>query len=209
MIMKRHYLDKVRDGYHKGWLKVKLSNSNEVALPYGLLVEKVDSSSQGETIKILEGVYEGITATAPFLKDNESYFSMYTKFKTGPVVLKMRNKQLQLNEKLFPVVFDDSIKVGNYFLFLPDYPHRHIAIGKYQREAEGGSRFASTWFKFVKDGDSLFQSSSYLHFGTYSEGCITFPFFKMSGASSWNELVLALSLLRLRGGVCSQLQIIK
>lgn len=207
--MKRHYLDKVRDGYHKGWLKVKLPNSNEVALPYGLLVEKVDYSSQSERIKILEGVYEGTIATAPFLKDNESYFSISTKPKTEPVILKIRRKQLQLNEKQFPVVFDDSIKVGNYFLLLPDYPHKHISIGKYQREAEGGSRFASTWFKFVTDRDSLFQSSSYLHFGTYSEGCITFPFFKMSSASSWNELVLALSLLRLRGGVCSQLQIVK
>jgi len=205
--MKKHYLNKVRDGYSKGWLKVRLSHNKEVFLPYGLLVEKVDSSNQTETIKILEGPYEGAIAPIPFLRDRESYFSLFKKSKNKSIVLETKDKHLLLNKKVFPVVFDDSIKIGDYFLYLPDYPHNHVATKKYENEAKGGSRFASTWFRLVKDGDSLFQSSSYLHFGTFSEGCITFPFFEKIGVSSWNELILALSLSRLKEGVCCKLQI--
>lgn len=206
--MKKHYLDKVRDGYNKGWLKIKLFNNSEAFLPYGLLVEKIDFTNQSEVVKIFEGVYEGAIVTVPFLKDNESFFSLLTKHKTGSIILDTKDKHLVLNEKVFPVIFDDSIKIGNYFLYSPDFPHKHVATSKYQNEAKGGSRFASTWFKLVKDEDSLFQSNSYLHFGTYSEGCITFPFWEKNRASNWNELVLALSLSRLKNGVCSKLQIV-
>jgi hypothetical protein len=205
--MKKHYLDKVRDGYNKGWLKIKLSHK-EVFLPYGLLVEKIHSSNQTETIKILEGAYEGAVAPIPFVRNRESYFSLFKKPKTESIVLETKSNHLLINKRVFPVVLDGSIKTGGYFLYLPDYPHNHVATNKYQNEAKGGSRFASTWFRLVKDMDSLFESSFYLHFGTYSEGCVTFPFFQKSGSSSWNELVLALSLLRLKEGVCCKLQII-
>lgn len=205
--MKKHYLDKVRDGYSKGWLKVRLSQNKEVFLPYGLLVEKIDFSNQTETVRILEGAYKDAVVPIPFVRDRESYFSLFEKSKNESIVLETKSNHLLLSKKVFPVVFDDSIKAGNYSLYLPDYPHNHVATYKYQNEVKGGSRFASTWFRIVKDGDSLFQSSSYLHFGTYSEGCITFPFFEKSGTSSWNKFVLSLSLLRLKEGVCCKLQI--
>jgi hypothetical protein len=202
--MTKLYLDKVKDGYNKGWLKVISTNGNQIFLPYGILAERINSNNNNETLNILEGIYKNTIVIAPLLRKCESYFSInavHSKTITN-FFLDKSKKELSFNDLSFPVICDDLLEMGTYTLWQPDYPHIHPFVTKYEDETKGGSRFASTWFRLVSESKSLFKSNSYFHFGTYSMGCITFPYIKLRGVSIWNHVVLELSNSRHRPGIC-------
>jgi len=207
----KHFLDKVRDGSQSGWLKVAKTDGGEIFIPYGIHTQKLASGPRGETFRILEGNYEDAIIYTPFIKEKISYFST---LKNKPAIntdllLHMSKKQLEIDKKIFSVIFDSSLDEGEYSLLIPDYPHQSVSINLYSNESSGGSRFASTWFKFVKKEHSVLQSTSYLHFGTYSEGCITFPYIKSRNASDWSNLVLHLSRSRKKSGVSSTMKVVR
>jgi len=207
----KHFLDKVRDSSQSGWLKVARIDGGEISIPYGILAQKLSSDSRGETYRILEGIYEDAIINTPLIKEGSSYFSA---LKNKPIakinlLLHKSKKRLEIDKQIYLVIFDNSIEEGNYSLLIPDYPHPSMSIKQYSNESEGGSRFASTWFKFVKKENSMFQSISYLHFGTYSEGCLTFPYTKKKSASDWSNLALRLSRSRIKSGVSSTMKVIK
>lgn len=208
--MTKHILDKVRDSSQSGWLKVARTDGGEISIPYGIRAQKLASDSRGETFQILEGIYEGAVINVPLIKEGVSYFSA---LKNRPIakinlLLHKSKKRLEIDKQIYLVIFDNSIEEGEYSLLMPDYPHPSVSIKQYSNESEGGSRFACTWFKFVKKESSMFQSTSYLHFGTYSEGCITFPYTKTKSFSGWSNLALRLSRSRVKSGVSSTMKVV-
>lgn len=203
MNMTKYYLDKVRDGSQKGWLKVSLIDNREIIIPYGIIVEQLGSDERVATYKVLEGIYHNALILVP--KSNYSLFSPYLELPTFTVEINLLAKQLRVNNKNYPVIVDNLFRPGAYNIHLPDYPHKETFIRKYQNEASGGSRFASTWFKLVSQEETLFNSSTYFHFGTYSQGCITFPYRQKLGRSYWNDIVMSLSRTRIKNSVCCQL----
>ena len=157
--MTKYFLDNVRDTSQSGWLKVARTDRGEISIPYGIRAQKLASDSRGETFRILEGIYEGAVINIPFIKEVTSYF---TALRNKPIakinlLLHKSKKRLEIGRQIYSVIFDDSIEEGEYSLLIPDYPHLPMSIKQYLNESEGGSRFTTTWFKFVKKKIACFN----------------------------------------------------
>lgn len=203
----KYCLDNVRDGYQKGWLKASLLNNREIMIPYGILVEKLFADNKTAIYKILEGIYQNSLITIP-IREAKVFVSCKTKSPLD-IQIKVLTKQLRMNGKNYPVIIDSTIRLGVYNVYIPDRPHKENLISKYQYETSGGSRFASTWFRIANTEESIFNSNIYLHFGTYSLGCVTIPYDKTMNRSLWTDIVMTLSQTRIRHGVCARLLISK
>lgn len=205
-----YFLDKVRDGLQLGWLKVKTIDEREIFIPYGIRVEKLSTTPKKESYRILEGIYENIIFNVSFFKENISYFSPLQNYQINntKLLLQKTKKRLILDKKTYSIILNYSIAEGEYNLLIPDYPHIPKLIEIYKDELNGGSKFASMWFKFVSKRETTFQSKSYLHFGTYSKGCITFPYLKQEGCSKWTDISMKLAMSRIQKGISVILKVV-
>lgn len=176
-------------------------------IPYGILVEKLFADNKTAIYKILEGIYQNSLITIP-IREDKVFVSCKTKSPLD-IQVKVLTKQLRMNSKDYPVIIDSTIRLGGYNVYIPDRPHKENLISKYQDETSGGSRFASTWFRIANTEESIFNSNEYLHFGTYSLGCITIPYDTTINRSLWTDIVMTLSQTRIRHGICARLLISK
>jgi hypothetical protein len=205
----KYYLDNISDGYHKGWLEVNLINGENIELPFGVLLERISTARKHELARVLEGNYKNSIVQLPYNKlgnTNTSFLSeVTTNCKKLSVVLDISSKELIINELKYSVIFDPNYLISdNYDILTPDFRHSSKSRTEYIDEKRGGSRFAESWFKLISSSDNI-NNSMYLHYGKYSNGCITFS--HDQGGNSWSKIVSSFSRSRYSPGIIAKLNI--
>jgi hypothetical protein len=182
------FIKNVIDPIHCGWVDC-LSNENEkIVLPYTTKVEHISSSNEFETIRIMEGNYKNKIVDIPFLSKNDdsNYSYLVNKINiTHSIPLILDSSQLILGNRIIDVIVEkNAFDKKQYFVKFPVKSNR-ILPKIYFDERHGGSRFSRSWFPILADGE--FYPEKYLHFGTYSKGCITVKYLSNQN-NLWNDL---------------------
>jgi len=203
----RYYLDNISDSYHKGWLKVNLFNGVNIELPFGISLERIACSPYYELARVIEGNYKNCIVQLPYNKLGNSKTSFLMPLRTQgellSVILDLSSKKLFINESNYSVIFDPhSLTSDNYDILIPDFRHSKKTKDEYIDEKRGGSRFAESWFKLATSTGKD-KNNVYLHYGKYSNGCITFP--HSLGGDSWSKITSLFSKLRYSPGIVAKL----
>lgn len=190
--MKVHYLTEVVDRYRSGWLKINQNNGDKVLLPYSTKVLILKPIKDGELIKVLEGESKNLIVAVPYLiQSSQGHFSFFSKkgikFSKTKIYVNKKTGRLILDKKHYPVSLDKSCTKGKYFVRFP--VERRTPAKDYQNEEEGGSRFANSWFPLIKKNE--FNFSRFLHYGSYSKGCVTVKH-NPDKESCWPEIFFGL-----------------
>lgn len=162
-----------------GWLKARLEQNKSVeSLPAYLKVKIERADTKREYLTILEGSYQGKTASVALRKDGSSQF--ISKVRHEAMVRAkyfISKKTFILNGKKYQTVDypQSPWKRGLYDIEIPDYPHQG------GRNYLDKSARALTWFRIGHSGDR------YLHTGGYSRGCMT-----VIETTRWMEIYHAL-----------------
>lgn len=150
-----------------GWAPAKLWDGTDIFLPYSTMIH-----SQEDTHRPLEGRYRGqnIKISPQFLEQQD-----YQSRRGDDIVFNPDTNVLILPIGKFKTVPQSTkITAGKYYILLPDYPNLKLTKKDYLNERNGGSKFASTWFRLVTADGRL--TRSYMHLGTKSDGCITIQY---------------------------------
>jgi len=202
------YIDDVLDRQHCGWLEGLTEDEIPVPLCYKTRVILLDEGKRGQTIKVKEGTHKGTILTIPYkYQDRDAVISFLSKsrsIKKTSLNLNTKTKILYIkNIGSFPVKISSSIKLGTYSLQIPIRPIKKIFNPDYFDEKNGGSRFVQTWFRLIPTEGIL--EDIFLHYGSFSKGCITVLSNKK--LSVWNKIYLALTQSRVNDAYVSSLRI--
>ena len=187
------YVDDVLDSQHAGWLEGKTSDEIIIPLCYGTAVTLLDEGKKSQTIRVDEGDHEGAILTIPYKYQGSNAIVSFLsknliKHKTS-LILDTKRKLLNIkNVGSFSTQISPKIKHGDYFLQIPARPIRKTFNKDYFDEKIGGSRFVETWFRLVPKSGIL--EDVFLHYGSYSDGCITV--LNNKKFSVWNKIYLEL-----------------
>jgi len=182
----KYRISNVLDKNLKGWLPVKDFESNRFELPY---TTEVIVGNRLNSLEVTEGPYRSKSVYIDSENISPRFFSEYL---DQPVVhsdclitvildrqiLTYRDRQRGLVELAIKA---EDIKTGYYSILVPDRRHKEKTLPRYLMEAVGGSRFAETWFPIMKKNFEF----RYLHFGSFSRGCITVL---LNQTNDWNSL---------------------
>lgn len=167
-----------------GWIKAPFKNFPSYRFLHSYLRVKVVDSAEG-IITPLEGKYASELFRVPRKNLQGNLVlpntNMLIRANAKEGILQIEDCSREYQVKISPDLTDTPLYVG-----LPDYPHSAKIPSKYLDEKRGGSKFATTWFPLY-DNSGKFKNQ-YLHYGKYSEGCITF----IDKGKFWNELYLLL-----------------
>jgi len=180
-------LDNLLDQFNKGWIKVTTNDGRLINLPYSTQVTRSKN-----LFKVVDGFHKNIKFG---LSDKQ--IGLYIRKQTTS--MSKINLTLHLSSKIlevpkvgrFKILFEkEKIQLGTYKLLIPFYPHdKNPKI--HSDEKSGGSRFASTWFQL--SNPKFVLKDTFLHLGTYSEGCLTFPYTKNGNSGkNWYKLYFTL-----------------
>lgn len=206
--MNKFVVKDVLDAGRKGWLKLNSYEGYDIYLPYTTQVRILESNEHFQKIKVLEGEWEGSTVSIPYKHMDTRYTIQYIDkflFKKGLRLMLDLDKKVLLVEGIGAInvaVDKRFLKKGCYEIRLPHVPVTRIPR-KYLYESQGGSRFAESWFQIVPKSD--LAKDIYIHFGTYSKGCITV--LKNQDKSVWTELYLHLLAHRKKLGCIGMLYV--
>lgn len=153
------------------WLQVILDKGPEIAVPYGLKIDRTGQKNGREYFKILEGVYQGKTASV-VASAASTYLSTSVRHKPG-VKLTFDLKKQSLTFGSHPAVNAFSggghagytpVAVGSYLLAIPAYPSAQTrpAYSKW-------CKHHNLWFRIGIET----TGSRFLHPGAISDGCVT------------------------------------
>lgn len=156
-----------------GWLKVRMSNRDEISLPAFLKVRAEYVENGREYFTILEGPYRGQKASVILDSDNSLLLMEVGHKQSISSRYSIVRKKLIIDGKEYAVTdySESPWTKGWYDLELPDYPH---SGGRYYEDR--ASR-AKSWFRVGHEGER------YLHTGTRSLGCIT-----VTEVEKWDEI---------------------
>ncbi|MFA6197600.1 MAG: hypothetical protein WC734_00390 [Patescibacteria group bacterium] len=200
-------IDDVLDKYYKGWIDVKLIDGTDVKLCYKTIVDNIERSRSKNRFLIREGKYS--QNEAEVLNSFDSRKIKTATFNNAAQLKLSRHKQL-LNidgvGSLNVILGKIPIPLGCYHILIPTYPHDKIPK-LYLQEELGGSRFAETWFELRSTKSVNF--GYFLHFGKFSEGCVTVPYEKYSQSGIvWNSIYHLLLSSRVKYSVIGTLNVI-
>lgn len=168
-----HYLTRVVDRNYNGWLEIE-KETKKILLPYSTKVSIIKSDTNGEWVKIMEGDKKYELFKVPFLAQSpNSHYSFFTdekiNFSMQTIHINIKDKTLNLDGKLYDIEINKNFNIGRYYLKFPI--RKQDTKFAYLDETKGGSRFSDSWFPLISKNELDF--SKYLHYGTYSRGCIT------------------------------------
>ncbi len=205
-------INKILDPILRGWIKVLKQNNREVFIYYGTRVELLKTEDFYQVVLVKEGIYKGQEVKIPYKGRSNfhkiSYLSELTKsIRPAKLFLDIK-KSILYSPDLgkFEVAIKDDILPGLYYLQLPDYPHSSRIRNEYLDEKRGGSRFSETWFRVISENNKT--DEVYLHFGKYSEGCVTVLYDSKSKDQIWNKIYLYLINSRLDNTHVGSLEVI-
>ncbi|KKP66101.1 MAG: hypothetical protein UR68_C0032G0013 [Candidatus Roizmanbacteria bacterium GW2011_GWA2_35_19] len=191
-------INDVLDREHSGWLNGLTEDEIKTPLCYKTKVSLNNKNPNGEIIRVEEGIHKEKILTLPYKykdkKTNISYLS--TELPASKISLKLfRNKKILFVENVgkFNVEVDKKIVKGKYNLLIPERPILKILNPEYFSEKIGGSRFVETWFRMISEKGK--QEDIFLHYGSYSKGCVTV--LNNRSFSVWNKIYLTLMSCRL------------
>lgn len=202
------YVDDVLDRQHVGWLEGLTEDEILVPLCYKTEVILIGENKKGQIIKVNEGGHKGATLTIPYkYRDSDALVSFLSKSSSrNKTSLNLNTKTKILNFKkvwFFPVEISPNVKHGEYKLQIPIRPIKKIFNPDYFDEKIGGSRFVETWFRLIPTEGIL--EDTFLHYGSFSKGCITV--LNNKELSVWNKIYLTLTQSRLNDMYVSTLYI--
>ena len=173
----------VKNVSKRGWLTIKHEDDLTApkVLPYALKVQVTEVKNGREFFTIQEGRLKGHKGSVRLTNEGLSFLTEED-VHTAPVhlVYSKGNEILQIagTNKAYWAVLDSTNPLANgvYDLEIPYEPHH-----RYGEYYEKYSIFAKTWFRIGHSGDR------YLHFGRYSDGCITVRR-QENNPTRWNEI---------------------
>lgn len=202
----QYCISNVLDKYLKGWLAVQLIDGTDIKLCYNTIIQPEFSGYSSPTFRICEGVFD--SCDAKFKNKDDYYKIKSTKINKGAeLTLSLRENKLEIRGLgVFTVILGSiPLSLGNYDVMLPAYIH-YKTPKLYLNEEVGGSRFSETWFELRSHINT--KRGYFLHFGRYSEGCITVPFTKDSNSGFvWNKIYYFLLNARLKYSVLGKLSV--
>lgn len=204
--MSTSYLTNVMDRYHGGWLKFE-EGGDQILIPYLTRVKKIKTTEDFEVIEVLEGKMAKQELSVPFLhklgNDTYSYFTdEKIKFTKLHMSVNKKSEILTLNDKHYHIKLSDECKKGTYYIGFPI--KKNIKNMEYPDETRGGSRFFDSWFPLIKKDE--FNLSRFLHYGSYSEGCMTVSH-RESGGKSWSDIFVEIMHSRVGGDYLAQIEV--
>lgn len=207
---KQYYLNRILDYDNKGWLEVIIKNEGFKKLPFSTKLSLIKREEDFETFKILEGNYKNKIAFVPYMvKGNNNSYSYSDKnfvaHRSKILVIK-EDQQMYINDKIYNIIANKQfLSPGKYCIDFPIFTTKDIN-SDYLDEQKGGSRFAQTWFPFLSNKDLFIEK--YIHFGSYSEGCITIPFiYGKKESNAWREIYFSLINSRSQNGKLAYLEV--
>ncbi|OGM76132.1 hypothetical protein A2210_02885 [Candidatus Woesebacteria bacterium RIFOXYA1_FULL_40_18] len=204
---KTYFISKILDRFHRGWLTSFSLAGQRTELPYSTKVVLIKNLKDGQLIRVEENNIRGEIVKIPFLFSNfgqhQSYLSK-NKINYSKLRLKLRKKDglLLLGDKKYRCVVDENITNGDYLIKFP-LPKLNLDP-KLTNETSGGSRFANTWFPITRRDDR--SMGRFLHFGSFSKGCITVRFDEDMN-SIWSEIYLKIILARMNNNTLASLRV--
>lgn len=192
------YVEDVLDRKHSGWLEGLTSDEIATTLCYKTKVSLLSESKNNQIIKVEEGGHKDAVLTIPFKYQDKdaavSYLSRNRENRKFSLVLNKNKKTLEIKTiGLFPVEVSPDIAEGIYTLQIPIRPIKKTFNPDYYDESIGGSRFVQTWFRLIPKKGVL--NDIFLHYGSYSKGCITV--INSKEFPVWNKIYLTLMQSRL------------
>lgn len=192
------YIDDVLDRQCVGWLEGSTKDKILIPLCYKTEVTLLDEDKKSQVIKVNEGTHKNTILKIPYkYKDSSTTVSFLSKsrnIKKISLYLNSKTKILDVkNVGLFPVEISSDIRLGAYNLQIPSRPIKKVLNADYFDERIGGSRFAQTWFRLIPTKSIL--EDAFLHYGSFSKGCITV--LNNKKLSVWNRIYLTLIQSRL------------
>ncbi len=194
-----HRIANLLDRGNRGWIKVSEENKS-FYVPCGTQIKLLSSGSY----RINEGIYQGKNVYIDLESIKPKLFTSYLSsgLESKPAV---KMSLIQSQQKIYlssTYKFYSAVCInlpnGTYKIMLPDHKHTDRMSIDYYNEHRGGSRFCETWFPLVSGNGFTGQ---YLHFRTFSEGCVTVT-------ENWNEIYLNLILSRLDSSSVGELTIV-
>jgi len=169
----------------RGWLPVKSITGKSYEIFYSTEIQLKNSGK----FLLREGFHEGDIVS---IKESSLPYRLFQTY-NGPLKVSRKPFRAIVELSTSRILYEkdgkiveyyvqaENLQPGQYAILSPDRRRIDKATKKYISEGNGGSRFAETWFPLVKH-EFEFQ---YLHYGTYSNGCIT-----VTSGSGWTELYL-------------------
>lgn len=205
--MKTSYLTNVIDRYHRGWLTFA-AGGNQVSIPYLTRVKRIKSTDNFELVEILEGKFANQKVEIPFLqKTGNDAYSYFTDaeigFKRLDITINRKKGILTLGKNHYVVELSKECENGIYLIGFPI--KKRILNKSYSDEERGGSRFYDSWFPLVRKDE--FNMSRFLHYGTYSEGCMTVSHHGNKG-KDWSDIFAKLMHSRIDNHYLAQVEVV-
>lgn len=205
---KIYFISRILDRFHRGWLTSFALSGQRIELPYSTKVILLKNLKDGQLVKIVENNVRGEIVKIPFVSSDfgqrQSYLSK-NKIAYSKLILKLRKRDslFFVGNKKYRCVVDENITNGNYFI---KFPLSKLSINpRLVDETIGGSRFANTWFPIEKSDDR--NMSRFLHYGSFSKGCITVKLNETPNNSTWSEIYLKIMLARTNNNTLARLEI--
>ncbi len=192
------YIEDVLDREHAGWLEGLTQDGIKVPLCYKTKVTLLDETGKAQNIKVEEGEHKGTILSIPFrYRDKDAAVSYLSKNreknKRSLILHKTKNTLEIITIGMFKVEISPDIISGIYKLQIPTRPIKKPLNPDYYNENVGGSRFVETWFRLTPTKGVL--KDVFLHYGSYSKGCIAV--INNKEFSVWNKIYLILMESRL------------
>lgn len=172
-------------------------------MPNGTRIKKRNNS-----YIILDGIYNGELYTPTHTIENLYIRRVEHKYHKLTLTLNITNNILTIPHigDIKIVLYKKFITHKKYRIMIPFY--KHTKIPKiYLDESKNGSRFAETWFQL--NSVKCEVTDSFIHFGTYSKGCITIPKSKGKYAeTNWNKIYSVLMNSRIDSSTLAWLKIV-
>lgn len=200
--MNKYYIDNILDRSFRGWLPVLDSDNNQLELS---AYTRISTTKSKKLLKVLGGIHKGKVVTIDESRLPHRVYSEYLSIEKDDNV-KTLELHLNLSESSISFLMDNKpvttsvsathFEVGEYRILTPS--KRFSMSNVYLREGMGGSRFAETWFPI----DDTSVTERYIHYGTYSLGCVT-----ILDSEAWNRIYLCLLRSQQQRRVCGVLKI--
>lgn len=189
-----YYIDNVIDYLNRGWLESELLNGVKIAIPYLMRVELLESNREGQIIRLLESNNKGQIVKIPYYsKTSSSWYSYLSneeiKYSEAILKINLANKRIYIGNKSAKLVLPADMARGVYYLGFPVKRNKYGKNNAYINENKGGSRFSSTWFPFLVKNEV--NVATYLHYGKYSDGCVTIMHDE-NMPSSWTSIYMTI-----------------
>lgn len=178
---------------NKGWITGTKKNGIKINIHEFLHVNLIKSYKYYEQIIINEGPTKGTICIIPKNFYNQSYLKQAKEQLKSTCSVFFTGHSIVLNNNEYQTTKLNLTKNEKYKLGFPVRQENKTLPQKYFHSTMGGSLYANYWFPIYSKNNHF---TAYLHFGSYSYGCITVVFKEKKDI--WTEICSHILNCRLR-----------